>query len=174
MVRRASEVRSAVDRLPKSEAPFDVAIVVSVDGDEAAKDEEVGNRATEARPESVPGSRLGIGTGVPQKPVGRVSPEDGYEYKESNEDDQTNSETPFHGVTPDLSLSPCRSRKHFVTRMNRQLRCLVTPGIKRSITREGSTVVDTDTPGSVLRSPVRGSGGGETTRQAAPTTAMIK
>jgi hypothetical protein len=84
-----------------------VAIVVAIDGDEAAQDEEVRNRATEAGPEPVPGSRLVIRTGVPQKPVGRVNPEDRYEYEEADEDEQPNSETTFHGVTPHLSLSQC-------------------------------------------------------------------
>jgi hypothetical protein len=57
-----------------------VAIVVAVDGDDAAKDEKVRNRTTEPRPEPVPGSRLGIRTGVAQEPMSRVSPEDNDEY----------------------------------------------------------------------------------------------
>jgi hypothetical protein len=82
-----------------------VAIVVAVDGDDAAKDEEVRNRTTEAGPEPVPGSRLGIRTGVAQEPVRRVSPEDNDEYQEGDYGEQPNNETSFHGITPDLSLS---------------------------------------------------------------------
>src|ERR1700677_4130075 len=82
-----------------------MAIVVAVHGDEAAQDEEVRNRATEAGPESVPGSRLSIRTGVAQKPGRRVTQADRYDYEESDENEQPNGETPFHGVTPDLSPS---------------------------------------------------------------------
>ena len=69
MVCRARKIWGAFDRLPKSQTSFDVAIVVAVDGDDAAEDEEVRNRTTEARPESVPGTGLGIRTGVTQEPV---------------------------------------------------------------------------------------------------------
>jgi hypothetical protein len=81
-----------------------VAIVVTVDGDDAAEDQEVRNRTTKARPESIPSSRLGVRTRVAQEPVGRVSPEDNYEYQETDYDEQqSNSEPSFHGMTPDLS-----------------------------------------------------------------------
>jgi len=70
------KVRGSIDRLPKPQTTFDMTIVVAIDGDETSEDEEVGNRATEAGPESIPSTRLGVGTGVAQKPVGRISPED--------------------------------------------------------------------------------------------------
>ena len=69
MVGRTRKIWGAFDRLPKSQTSFDVTVVVAVDGDDATEDEEVRNRATEPRPESIPRARLGIGTGVTQEPV---------------------------------------------------------------------------------------------------------
>jgi hypothetical protein len=62
-----------------------VAVVVAVDGDDAAEDEEVRNRTTETGPESIPSTRLGIRTGVTQEPVSRINPEENYEYQETDE-----------------------------------------------------------------------------------------
>jgi len=84
MVRRARKIWGALDWLPKSQTSFDVTIVVAVDRDDAAKDEEVRNRTAKARPESIPGTRFGIGTGVAQEPMSRVGPEDNYDYQEAD------------------------------------------------------------------------------------------
>jgi hypothetical protein len=61
-----------------------VAIVVAVDGDDAAKDEKIRNRTTETRPEPVPSSCLGIRTCVTQEPMSRISPEDNDNYQETD------------------------------------------------------------------------------------------
>ena len=63
---------------------------------------------------------------------------------------------PFHGITPDLSLSQSL-QKALHTRMSQQPSCLPSPiGIKRSITRDLFTAVDMDILGSVHRSLVSG------------------
>src|SRR5271157_4559186 len=71
-------------------------IVVAVDGDEAAQDQEVGNRTPEAGPEPVPGPGLGISTGVPQEPMGRVSPVDDYENHETGDGHRPDGDGPSH------------------------------------------------------------------------------
>jgi hypothetical protein len=46
-----------------------MAIVVAVDRDDAAEYQEIRDRTTEAGPESIPRTGLGIRTGVTQEPV---------------------------------------------------------------------------------------------------------
>jgi hypothetical protein len=80
-----------------------VAVVVSVDGDDAAQDQEVRDRATETGPESVPRSRFGVRSGVSEEPMSRVRPEDDHDNDDTDDDEQrSNSKSSFHGFTPDL------------------------------------------------------------------------
>src|ERR1700683_617413 len=105
MVRRASKIRSSFDRPPKSETSFDVAVVVPVDGDDAAKNEKIGNRSTKTRPDPIPGARLGIRARVVQEPMRGISPKENDKYGAAdNDEQQPGEESSFHVFTPDLSF----------------------------------------------------------------------
>jgi hypothetical protein len=113
-----------------------VAVVVAVDGDDAAEDEEVRNRTTETGPESIPSTRLGIRTGVTQEPVSRINPEENYEYQETDPDNQQpNTERSFHGITPDLSVCTVMPEGSLTSTLNQQSNPLTITG-DQEITRK--------------------------------------
>ena len=121
VVRRAGQIGGALDRLPQAEASFYVAIVVSVHGDDAPEDEEVGNRSTKARPKAIPRPRFGISPGVTEEPVGRVRPENDHEHHQGDDEKQTNDECAFQRITAGpllVGVAPDGSPGHLLSSLN--------------------------------------------------------